>query len=363
MSVCVGVIPYEGYIVIDPYTNQAACVAQKADLVFNESKFNKLKKTSKMVYTILAEIVPYEESKEIIGYLLCNQLGAIGIETPEDSINLLNKNACMNYTLAKKGNTKYLRKNPNIDVPLMTNEKVKEIYGFDMNSFYLRKDMNLKEIEFCMQKNGFKLGYSKLFKAKHYGEELKQGEHRIYYNKDGTLIVLNLLEGANLNWYGQSMIYMRHIDSEKYINYIKKATYDMGSTNPIDGSNTDITVFTHSEVYKFMRVNRRLSSFSKPCKPYYLSPTGDGVFEMMIIDPKQYDWLQRNDKKYTLLAHTYIGFKNLEKYSVGLKEFYKEYIEKENAILKYKLGLYKINEETFLKEKKEIDLAFKNGEL
>ena len=363
MKVCVGIVPYEGYIVVDPYTNQAACVAQKSDLVFNDSKFNKLKKTSKRVYTILAEIIPYEDSKEILGYLISDDLGAIGIETFDAVISVLNKNACMNYSVAQKGSKKYLRKNPNIEVPLMTNEKIKEIYGFDMGSFNLRKDMSPKELAFCMRKNGFELGYSNLFKAKQYGDELKQGEHRVYYNKDGTLMVFNLLEGANLNWFGQSMIYMRHINSDKYLSYLKNNSYMMGSSNPIDGPNTDITVFTQADVYKFMRINRSLSSYSKPCKPYYLSPKGDGVFEMMLIDPKQYKWLQRNDTKYSLLARIYIGFKNLENYSPGLKEFYKEYIKNKEAILKNKLSRYKIDEEKFLQEKKEIDLAFKNGEL
>ena len=323
---------------------------------FNEHKFLefKYKLPVKPIISIVAEVTQDFDSTEMLGYLISDEYGNLDLYTSDMLIKNLDKFYLMNYSTFKKGNSLYLRRNVNVIINSITNQEVKDLIGYNFNSFTLKTVMSLLELNICMLKNDFKLGYSEVFTTNTYSkDESVKAFYRIYYNKEGHQIILSGVESLDakragieyydLNWYGQKLIMMSHIIHDKYINYIKNNNYDMGSTCPVDGVKTDILIQQNTHIYKFLNISKNAKKYSTPCIPYYLSKDLDGALYMLNISPRQSNWIKQQEdirknkgkssSSFGLLCHFLIGFDNIKRYHEGLNKFYKNYIISEKEVL------------------------------
>lgn len=367
------------YLYINPKTLRFNAEKSLTDNTFNEKKYNDFKKKKSKVYTIISEICYSKEYESFLGYIIADDNGQLDVLTLDRVVNKLSKYPCMNYTVAYKDKSSYLRRNPGSAIGCLEDSEVKKLLGVGIESYQLQGKMTFEELNFCMSKNGYKIGYYTSFDYEYYNKTVK-AHHFIFYNKEGTQIVLNLLEEdkgvLKLGWFGSTLVLLRHINHDNYLKYIKKYSYDMGSTNPIDGTDTDILLMTNTNTEKFIGIADRVKQYSTPCIPYYLSSKLDGTFELFHLTPKQHKWIEKlvkkekeKEDKYPLGKVQYlrylIGFENLKKYDKGLQEFYKSffYENKVLEIFKTKIESYNLTKKDLLMMEKIVQIAFDANEL
>lgn len=229
--------------------------------------------------------------------------------------------------------------------------------------YTLSNNMSLKELELCMKENNFVLGFKETIETEYWGKP-ENLVHMIYFNKEGTLMIFNWIAGR-LDYFGNSCIFMRHINNKKYFNYIKKHPYSAGSTCPIDGPETDITVFSNTNLYKFLYLNEAVNQYSTPCIPYYLSETLDGAYNLLILNPIESKEINKFAKtlseKYslkefdvTIVVRDYLAFKKISKYHPDLQKLYINYISNFMDFLKEKTIVFGIKEDYYKKILKEL---------
>lgn len=367
------------YLYINPKTLRFNADKSLIDNTFNEKKYNDFKKKNSKVYTVISEICYSKEYESLQGYIIADDKGQLDVLTLDRVLEKLSKYPSMNYTVAYKDKSSYLRKNPGSTIGCLEDSEVKKLLGVGIESYQLQNEMTFEELNFCMAKNRYKIGYYTSFDYKHY-DRVAKAHHFIFYNREGTQIVLNALEEKkgilNLHWFGSTLILLRHINHNNYLKYIKKHSYDMGSTNPIDGTDTDILLMTNSHTDKFIGIAERVKQYSTPCIPYYLSSKLDGAFEFFHLTSKQHNWVENITKKEeekernchfgkVLYLRYLIGFENIKKYDKGLQEFYK-YFCNENKILeilKDRMESYNLTNKDLIKMQKMVQAAFVADEL
>lgn len=303
------------------------------DVSFNQKKYADFQKKSRIVLTILG--IVFDDFEREVGYIVGDNKGNIKLCKEEKLISLMKKYPCMNYALVEKDKKFYIRKNPKAVIKSYLDEEVKNLIGVSFDDFELKSNMTLEELDYCMVNNDFKLGYREEFTEHSFGRERK-AVHLVYFNNEGSQCIFNWV-GNQLNYYSQKYCMMRHIDHNKYVNYIRNYPYALGSTNPVDGVNTDILVMTDYNIGKFLGMAKNAKIYSKPCKPYYISDTLDGFFEMTHITPEDSDFVSNYSKEkaeklkvkqidVSFFAKYYIGYKKILRYNPELQKFYKNYI-------------------------------------
>lgn len=342
------------------------------DNKFNEKKYKQFKRGVLKIYTVLGIVERYNSP---IGYIVSNNYGDVELYTEKMLIKLLKNNYCMNYTIRNSNNKFTLCKNPNITVKHFDNEEIKKMCNINFDDLDLHKNMTLDAIRFCMKKNDFKEAYCADFNHMYYREE-RPCKHLIYFNKEGVLICLNIIETDkkgvyDLNYFGQSCTAERILDSKKYHAYLAKGSYISASTSPI-GEDTKtgncILKFQVSKWSDFFRFINSLSEYSKPCWSYICEDRLGYNFGCLFMTPEQekkkceifdkYVKLGSEEKRvdyiYSILFDVIVGFRNLQKYSKDLLPFYS------NILGNFTVELKKYKDENKM-NKKYFDIIMKEA--
>ena len=335
------------------------------DISFNSKKFLDFQKYSRIVLTVVG--VVFTEYERELGFVVANNKGDIKLYKEEKLLSLLKKYPCMNYSIVEKDSKCYIRKNPKAVIRSYLDEDIKKLLGVSFEDFELKSEMTLEELDYCMQNNDFKLGYKEEFIDKSFGRERK-AVHLVYFNSEGTQCVFNWV-GNQLNYYHQDYCMMRHIDHNKYVNFIRNNPYSLGSTIPVDGVATDILVLTSQNIYQFLNSAKNAKVYSKPCKPYYISDTLDGMLEMVHITPEDSNIIseysqEKSSKKgvasidIRIFATYYIGYKKILKYNPELQKFYKNYISDFMKCYTNKAAVWKIDTKLVKSVIKDLDKIY-----
>ncbi len=313
-----------------------------ANYTLNDKKYLEGEKKSACVYTVIGIVYSDVENKYLEGYIISNNNGELSLVKEDKLISLLKKNYCMNYSLIKKEGTEYyLRKNPNVVIKIFLDSDVKEILGYSFVDFKLNSGMNLDELHFCLSNNDFKLAYRNDFPVEYYNSIL-QGTHLVYFNEEGTQIILNYVNKneKHLQYYRQTCMIMRDVDHKKYINYLRNNPYNSCSSSPLvdvcdpnlDPNKSEI-LFTSHTLERFLNISEMAKTYSKPIIPYSLGSNMYGIHSVLHITPYQEKMIKEylEQKKYTdwdysSFMRLYLGYLNMLKYSVELKKFYRNYI-------------------------------------
>ena len=329
----------------------------------NDKKYKEQKKKFKEVYTVIGSVSHSLEYKSLLGYIVANDKGEIKLVKEDKLVDLLKKHGCMNYSLATNdGHRYFVRKNPKVVVKEFTDEQVKELLGYSFEDFVLHSDMNLEQIDFCMANNGFILGFKRDFPVDYFGTTVV-GTHLVYYNKEGSQIILNTVNRKDkpLNYYGQTCMIMRDVDHKKYHRYIKENPYNSCSSSPLvdvlasdlDPNHTEM-LFTSTHIYRFMVICEMAKTYSKPVVPYSLGHNMYSIYSIFNITPYQDKKIEeyrnrKGEKNWDAgsFMRVYLGYLNMLKYSDGLKKFYVNFI---NSLPKY----FETYSETHKVTKKEL---------
>lgn len=307
----------------------------------NDKKYKELEKKSKTIYTVIGLVSRSLEYKSFLGYIIANNEGHITLVKEDKLIELLKKYPCMNYSLtANESGRIFLRKSPNVVIKEYVDEDLKEKFGYSFDDFQLNLDMNLDEIEFCMQNNGFKLGFKKDFPAEYFGNSVG-GTQVIYYNKDGTQIILNYINSrktAPLRYYHQSLMIMRDVDHKKYQDYLRNNPYNSCSSSPLvdptshdlDPNHTEI-LFTATNIGRFLNISESAKTYSKPVVPYSLGHNMYSIHSVFNVTPYQDKKIKEymgEEKNWAIsdFLRIYMGYLNMLNYSDGLKKYYSNFI-------------------------------------
>lgn len=308
----------------------------------NDKKYQELKKKSKIIYTVVGLVSHSLEYKSFLGYVVANNKGEIKLVKEDKLVELLKKYACMNYSLVTNDGHRYFaRKNPKVIIKEFSDEQVKELLGYSFEDFVLHSDMNLEQIDFCMSNNDFKLGFRKDFPVEYFGTVVG-GIHLIYFNKEGTQIILNTVDRGDkpLNYYHQTCLMIRDVDHKKYHTYIKENPYNSCSSSPLvdardpnlDPNHTEI-LFNSTHIYRFLDISEKAKRYSKPVIPYSLGHNMYALHSMLNRTPYQDKKIQKylENKKDTSwrmsdFMHLYVGYLNMLNYSDDLKKYYSKYL-------------------------------------
>ena len=306
----------------------------------NEKKYKELKKKSKIVYTVIGIVSQSLRFKSLMGYIISDDKGKIKLVTEDKLLTLLKKHSFLNYsyTLTDDGRC-FARKSPKVVIKEFEDDDVKERLGYSFHDFSLSLEMTLEEIEFCMENNDFRLGFRRDFPVEYFGTTVV-GSHLVYYNKEGTQIILNTVNRKDkpLNYYHQTCMLMRNIDHKKYHTYLRDNPYNTCSSSPLvdvrdpnlDPNHTDM-VFTSTTIYRFLNMSDKAKTYSKPVIPYSLGHNMYALHSILNITPYQEkkiaEYLQGDKNwKTSNFMRLYMGYLNMLKYSDGLKKFYSECI-------------------------------------
>lgn len=265
-------------------------VVYKYDLVdtsFNEKSYlkllkdlNKMGSKNKSIYTVIAEITNDYDGKYTEGYLIASNKCSIELIKESELLNFVKRHIVTNFYLVSGSTGEYVRKKVGVDLFKMNNSELKKIYPYSLDDYRLNKDMNLDQLEFCMQKNGFKLGYSEDFKAHVYGKGLEDCKFLIYYNKKGDILYFNYTETGKLGYFGNELLALRHVNSNKYHKYLKNNPYLSCSSHPFgDIDISDIILFSYSDIYRFMQAVKGLNEYSTPVLPLGFSCKSESELE------------------------------------------------------------------------------------
>ena len=302
----------------------------------NDRKYQEQKKKSKMVYTVVGLVSHSLEYKSFLGYVVANDKGEVKLVKEDKLVELLKKYGFMNYSYTLNENGRcFARKSPKVIIKEFEDEQIKELLGYCFEDFNLHSDMSIEKIEFCMQNNGFKLGFKRDFPVEYFGTTVV-GSHLVYYNKEGTQIILNTVNRKEkpLNYYHQTCMLMRDVDHKKYHTYLKENPYNSCSSSPLvdahdpnlDPNHTEI-VFTSTHIYKFLNISEKAKTYSKPVIPYSLGHNMYALHSILNITPYQDKKIKgylNGDKNWKIsnFMCLYMGYLNMLKYSDGLKKFY-----------------------------------------
>lgn len=332
----------------------------------NEKKYSEGKKKSKAVYTVIGLVSRNFEYKSFEGYIIANDKGEIKLVKEDTLVSILKKYYFMNYSLmtqVSEEDLKYFsRKNPKTIVKEFIDKDVRDILGYSFEDFSLSSDMNLNQIDFCMKNNGFKLGFKTDFPVEYFGQTIV-GTHLIYYNKEGTQIILNYVNKKDrpLDYYHQTCIIMRNVNHKKYHVYLKENPYNSCSSSPlVDASDSNLDpdytemLFTCNKLERFLNVSEKAKTYSKPIVPYILGHNMYSLHSILNVTPYQdkkiREYLNEKGQKkwdYSSFMSLYMGYLNMLKYSDELKKYYSKCLI---ALPEY-FGLYK---ETFSIPQKDI---------
>ena len=331
-----------GYMNID--LNTLTCFLGD-NFTLSDRKYIDCQKKSKTVYTVVGLVL--NDYNDFKGYIVSNNKGVITLVREDKLVDLLRKYSCVNYSVyTNDGHTYFARKNPKSEVRYFKNSEIKSKLGYSFDDFELSFDMTLKELDFCMENNGFKLAYQRIFPVDYMDKE-KSGYHLIYFNKEGIQIVFNYVSDIDrpLNYYHQTCLMIRDIDYKKYHRYIKENPYNGGSSSPLEdvNSNEELThgkmLFTFTNLSRFLFIVQKVKTYSRSVNPYKLGSDGYGLHSILHINPYQdnaiRDYCQKNglsDYKYFSFLKCYVGYLNLLKYDEGLKKFYANIL---NGLPKY----------------------------
>ena len=302
----------------------------------NDKKYAEFKKKSKIVYTVLGTVSYDPDYKSFMGYVVANNKGEIQLVKEDKLLSLLKKHPCMNFSLATTdGGKSYVRKNPKVVLKDFIDEDIKKILGYSFDDFILHSDMQMEQIEFCMKNNDFKLGFRRDFPVEYFGTTVV-GSHLIYFNKEGTQIILNYVNRKDtpLNYYHQTCMIMRYVDHKKYHNYLRENPYNSCSSSPLcdardpnlDPNYTEM-VFTSTNISRFLAISEKAKTYSKPIIPYTLGHNMYSLHTILNVTPyqdKKIREYQKGDKdwKKNEFMRLYMGYLNMLKYSDELKRFY-----------------------------------------
>ena len=308
----------------------------------NEKKYKELKKKSKVVYTVIGIVSQSLRFKSLMGYIISDDKGKIKLVTEDKLLTLLKKHSFLNYsyTLTDDGRC-FARKSPKVVIKEFEDAFVKERLGYSFYDFSLNSEMSLEEIEFCMENNDFKLGFRKDFPVDYFGRVI-DGVHLVYFNKEGTQIILNTIDRGDkpLNYHHQTCLMIRDVDHNKYHIYIKENPYNSCSSSPLvdahdpnlDPNHTEI-LFNSTHIYRFLDISDKAKRYSKPVIPYSLGHNMYALHSMLNRTPYQDKKIQKylENKKDTSwrmsdFMHLYVGYLNMLNYSDDLKKYYSKYL-------------------------------------
>lgn len=271
------------------------------DKDFNEKKYSDFVQNdnSKNVYTVIAEIVfdiKKNSKSNLRGYLVLHNNTICPILTSyEGLLNILKNNFCMNYSLTTVNNVKYLKKNSNVEVLKIDNKYLKGKLDYSLEDVSLNKEMSDPALRFCMEYNGFKLSHEEKWEGDYFGRKLPFVS-QIWVNKDGDIIILNLVYDTstglyNLNYFHNIYMALRHVNEKEYGKTMSKYRYLGFSTIPLQNEKDDLTLFYTSEFYRFMSLNKFFNEFTTPCIPFYCDKKLYAASTLLPLLPNKRDWL------------------------------------------------------------------------
>ena len=356
----------DAYLIFNSDAMKLEFLSNSAFVDFNEKKYEILLKENNgaPIYTVLGEVYNNIAYNDMLGYLVGNSNGELDIYTPGQLLRLLKNNPCLNYSIAKNSNKEYVRKNPNVVIPKLESSDVRDSFNLSFQMMHLREEMSVKELEYCMNKWGFKLGFKKVYNnISTYLYKSCMYVYSVYYNDDGSQIIFNLLSGKNpyeysLRYYHQTLKMVRKVDSVKYHEYLHKNPYNSCSTSPIGNPDSDknVVLFSNSDIYRFESVLNHVNEYSKRSAPYFYMPDYlTHIFDYFNTDiiqaskvkdfiAKYEGKLDRNQSLDLLLYLDYVvGYKNLMNYDDGLKKYYRDIINNEKEFFEGLRKCYNIS--------------------
>lgn len=246
----------------------------KLDSSFFEKSYLKLVKDSrklgirnKKIYTVVAEILA-NSYDEVIGYLVSDNQGNLDVLCDSQLSKFVKEQIVTNFYNSQIGNKIYCRRKSGVVLDKIRDNVIKSHLGVSVEDFLLHDDMSLEALNFCMKNNGFKLGFKQSFKYDVFGKVTNDNIFLIYYNKHGDILYFYYTPKSNLRYFGNHLVLLRHVNSNKYQNYLSKNSYIGGSSSPFgDIDDSDIVLFEYSNLHVFLRALKGANYFSTSVIP------------------------------------------------------------------------------------------------
>ena len=222
---------------------------------------------NKKIYTVVAEILA-NSYEDVIGYLISDNQCNLDVLSDSQLYKFIKEQLVTNFYNSQMGNKTYCRRKNGVVLEKIRDNIVKAKLGVSVEDFLLHDDMSLNALNFCMKNNGFKLGYKKSFKYEVFGRMWNDNTFLIYYNKHGDILYFYYTPISNLRYFGNSLVLLRHVNSNKYQNYLSKNSYIGGSSSPFgDIDDSDIVLFEYNNLHVFLRALKGANYFSTSVIP------------------------------------------------------------------------------------------------